>query len=235
MVRRIENQASQVSSVVLDHVGERQIVNFANSRLDPDPTWLPEDVIANADFILADVRWPEGAARALEIARERDVPSLIDAETSSEDIRHLVKLARYSVFSEGGLEMVTGLKDPELGLQRAEKESGALVAVTMGEKGSFWMEKGKMGHCPAESVKAVDTCGAGDVFHGAFAVGMVEKMDIEAAMRFAGAAAALKCTVFGGSMGAPERKAVEGLVKGDGALIVNGKNVNREGRRAVGR
>lgn len=214
MIRRIQNQTSQVSSVVVDDAGERQIVNFSSSQLDPDPAWLPEDVIANADFVLTDVRWPEGAARAMEIAREHGVPSLIDADISPMDISHLVKLARYSVFSERGLEMVTGLKDPERGLKQAEKDSGVFVAVTVGEKGSFWLEKGKMGHCPAQPIKVVDTCGAGDVFHGAFAVGMAEKMDFAGAMRFAGATAALKCMTFGGSMGVPERKAVDKLLAG---------------------
>jgi len=214
MVRRLENQASQVSSVVVDDSGERQVVNFSSSRLDPDPAWLPGEVIATADFLLTDVRWPEGAAVALEIAREHRVPSLLDADISPIDIRHLVKLARYAVFSEGGLEMVTGLKDPQRGLQQAEKDSGACVAVTVGEKGSYWLENGKMGHCPAEPIETVDTCGAGDVFHGAFAVGMVEKMSFEGAMRFAGAAAALKCMTFGGSMGVPQRKAVDKLLSG---------------------
>jgi len=214
MIRRIKNATSQVSSVVVDDTGERQIVNFSSSRLDSDPAWLPKDVIAGADFVLTDVRWPEGAARALEIARDHGVPSLIDADISPMDISHLVKMAQYSVFSEQGLEMVTGLKDPKLGLKKAEKDSGTCVAVTVGEKGSFWLEKGKMGHCPAESIKAVDTCGAGDVFHGAFAVGIVENMDFKRAMRFAGATAALKCMTFGGSMGVPERKAVDKLLAG---------------------
>jgi len=212
MSRRIKNQTSQVSSVVVDDMGERQVVNFSSSQIDPDPAWLPEEVIANGDFVLTDVRWPEGAARALKIAREHGVPSLIDADIAPVDISHLVKLAQYSVFSERGLEMVTGLRDPERGLQQAEKNSGSCVAVTMGEKGCFWLEKGKMGYCPAEPIKAVDTCGAGDVFHGAFSVGMVEKMGFKGAMRFASAAAALKCMTFGGSMGAPERKTVDKLL-----------------------
>lgn len=214
MIRRIPNATSQVSSVVVDDTGDRQIVNFSSALLDPDPAWLPHDVIAGADFILTDVRWPEGTARALEIAREYGVPSLIDADLSPVDIHPLVKRAQYAIFSEQGLERYTGLKDPESGLRKAEKESGACVAVTLGEKGSGWLEKGEMGRCPAESVKAVDTCGAGDVFHGAFAVGRVEKMTFKEAMRFAGATAALKCTRFGGSMGVPERKTVDQLLAG---------------------
>jgi len=208
MVNLIPNQSSQVSSVVVDKTGEKQIVNFSSSELDPDPGWLPEEIIAQADFVLTDVRWPEGAARALELARKHGIPSLIDADISPVDISHLVGLARYTVFSERGHEMVTGLKDLEPGLRQAEKNSGSCVAVTVGEKGCFWLENGNLEHCPAESIEPVDTCGAGDVFHGAFAVGVLEKMGVKGAIRFAGATAALKCMTFGGSVGVPDRKAV---------------------------
>ena len=218
MVRRVKNQTSQVSSVVVDDVGERQVVNFSSSRLDPDPSWLPEQLIAKADFVLTDVRWPEGAARSLKVAREHGVPSLLDADTSPTNIMHLVKLARYSVFSKSGLEMATGLKGIERGLQQAQKDSGAFVAVTLGEKGCSWLENGKMSHCAAEAIQAVDTCGAGDVFHGAFAVGLVEKMDFKKAMRFASAAASLKCMTFGGSVGVPRRSDVEELLAGKQSL-----------------
>ncbi|TIP54769.1 MAG: hypothetical protein E5X68_36445, partial [Mesorhizobium sp.] len=57
----------------------------------------------------------------------------------------------------------------------------------------------------APKVKAVDTLAAGDVFHGAFAVGLAEAMPMEEALRFASAAAALKCLRFGGRLGAPNR------------------------------
>ncbi len=60
-IHRVPGQNSQVSSVVVDDRGERQIVNFSSARLDPNPSWLPADVIASADFLLTDVRWPEGA------------------------------------------------------------------------------------------------------------------------------------------------------------------------------
>lgn len=212
MVHRVPNQSSQVSSVVVDDTGERQIVNFSSSELDPDPSWLPEDVIAGADFVLTDVRWTEGAAKALEIARKNGVPGLIDVDIAPVDISGLIKLATYAIFSEGGLSRVTGEKELLQGLKSAEKNSGACVGVTVGERGSFWLEKGLMAHCPAEPIDALDTCGAGDVFHGAFAVAMAEKMDMKQAMQFAGATAALKCLTFGGSMGVPYRKDVDRLL-----------------------
>jgi len=213
-IRFITNHSSQVSSVVVDRTGERQIINFSSKQLDPDPSWLPEDIIAGADFLLTDVRWLEGAESALRTAAKYGVPSLIDADVSPVDTRRQIGLADYAVFSERGLEMHTGEADPVRGLPIAARTSGSWVAVTAGDKGSFWLdEKGDICSCPAEQVEAIDTCGAGDVFHGAFAVAMAEKMEIDVAMRFAGATASLKCLSFGGSLGTPDRAAVDRLLK----------------------
>lgn len=206
----ISGQSSQVSSVVVDSGGERQITNFSSRHLDPDPSWLPEEIIANADFILTDVRWPEGTQEALQRASTYGVPSLIDADISPVDTSHLIGLADYAVFSEKGLQMLTGEDNLQKGLRTAQRKSGAWVAVTVGDKGSYWLDDdGVITCCPAEQVAAIDTCGAGDVFHGAFAVALAEKMKINRAMRFAGATASLKCLTFGGSLGAPDRCAVD--------------------------
>ena len=61
-------------------------------------------------------------------------------------------------------------------------------------------------------VHTVDTLGAGDVFHGAFAHAITEDQSIPSALRFASAAAALKCTRFGGAFAAPQRAEVEELL-----------------------
>ena len=60
---------------------------------------------------------------------------------------------------------------------------------------------------------AVDTLGAGDVWHGAFALRLAEGADELTAIRFASAAAALKCTRPGGRMGAPSRAEVAAFLK----------------------
>jgi len=62
-------------------------------------------------------------------------------------------------------------------------------------------------------VDAIDTLGAGDTFHGAFTMRLVETGDVIESMRFASAAAAIKCTRFGGLMGAATRAEVEAFLK----------------------
>lgn len=208
-VRFIVGQPSQVSSVTIDHSGERQIINYSSSTLDPDPDWINESHFDNADFLLTDVRWPEAAERALLLAKTLGIPSLIDADIAPIDISSLIDLATYTIFSERGLEMVSKKSNLEASLHQISKNYSTWPAVTSGDKGSFWLEKGLLQKCPAERIEAVDTCGAGDVFHGAFAVAMAEHRSLGEAMYFAGVVAALKCRTFGGSLGTPDRVTVD--------------------------
>ena len=76
----------------------------------------------------------------------------------------------------------------------------------------LWLEGGALRRMPVFMVEAVDTLGAGDSFHGAFALALAEGRDEVAAMRFGAAAAALKCTRFGGISGTPGRDEVDALL-----------------------
>src|SRR5262249_56685635 len=89
----------------------------------------------------------------------------------------------------------------------------SFLAATRGPRGTVWLdEHGELQETPAFPVHTVDTLGAGDVFHGAFALAVTEKQELRQALRFASAAAALKCTRFGGALAAPQRAEVEELL-----------------------
>ena len=77
--------------------------------------------------------------------------------------------------------------------------------MTNGPDDVLWLEGRALRRSPVFAVAAVDTLGAGDVFHGAFTLALAEGRDLAGAMRFAAAAAGLKCTRVGGSAGAPTR------------------------------
>src|SRR5207248_2808670 len=85
----------------------------------------------------------------------------------------------------------------------------AFLAVTNGPDDILWIDAGTVRSLPVFAIAAVDTLGAGDIFHGAFALALAEGSSPLAAMRFAAASAALKCTRFGGISGAPPRAEVE--------------------------
>ena len=58
-------------------------------------------------------------------------------------------------------------------------------------------------HTPAFEVDALDTTGAGDVFHGAFIVGLLQGWDLRTTALFSSAVSAVKCTQLGGRSGIP--------------------------------
>ena len=89
--------------------------------------------------------------------------------------------------------------------------------MTRGAKGTIWLdEQGEAAEMPAFPVHTVDTLGAGDIFHGAFTLAIAEGQSLPKAMRFASAAAALKCTRYGGALCRPQRAEVEALLRQTG-------------------
>jgi sugar/nucleoside kinase (ribokinase family) len=78
------------------------------------------------------------------------------------------------------------------------------VVVTLGERGVLYLEKGEVRHLPAFPVRAVDTTGAGDIFHGAFAYGVLQGWALAEVVRFAAMTAALSVTRPGARASIPE-------------------------------
>ncbi|WP_426956371.1 PfkB family carbohydrate kinase [Muricoccus radiodurans] len=202
-----------LSAVIVDKRGERSIVTYRGEGLPTDPGRLPLELIEEADSLLCDPRWPEGAEAAFRRAQERGVPSAMDAEKSEARILHaLVPLTDHAIFAKTGLSIFHSGK-PEEGLARALKAGPLkLAAVTLGEHGTLWMtpEMEKPATQPAFPVDATNTTGAGDVFHGAFALAIGEGMETEAALRFASAAGALRAR----DGETPDRAAVDKLLEG---------------------
>lgn len=210
MLRRVRGGRSTASSILIDGRGERLIVPFYDPHLDPDPAWLPLTTLGRFAGVLVDTRWPAGAAAVLQAARTKRVPTLLDADTTPQDVMaQLAPLATHVVFAEPALAAFTGMADPDRGLEEAARRLVGFVGVTLGAQGFRWIENRTVRSLPAPQVEAVDTLGAGDTFHGAFALGLAEGRTVEAAGRFACAAAALKCTRFGGRSGTPTRREVD--------------------------
>jgi len=204
---------SSTSAILIDARGERLIVSYRGTALAAPADWLPLDQIGAAGALLADVRWPQGSVAALRAARRAGIPSVIDADTAEPATLHaLAGEAEYAVFSEPGLACFAGAGEVEGGLRRALASGARLAAVTQGERGVYWIEAGAaqgLRHVPAFEVAVVDTLAAGDVFHGAFALELARGKAPAEALRFAAAAAAIKCTRPGGRSGSPARQEVE--------------------------
>jgi sulfofructose kinase len=202
-----------VSAVLVDPVGERSIYAYRGEGLGTEPDWLPLHLIDTAQAFLCDPRWPEGAARALDHARARGVPSVIDGEKSETRIlKDLIPRVDHAVFSEPGLANYMPGRRVAEALAAAIDAGCAVAAVTQGEKGTLWMTRGDTlpRRMPAFRVQATNTTGAGDVYHGAYALAVAEGQTVEAAIRFASAAGALRAR----DGATPTRAMVEELLRG---------------------
>jgi len=96
-------------------------------------------------------------------------------------------------------------------LKNLFKLKNKFYAVTLGEKGVMWIENHQVYLCKPLKIKVVETNGAGDVFHGAFAYSVDQNNDISHAIKFATAAATLKCTKKGGTRTLPSLSSVNKL------------------------
>jgi len=201
---------SAVSAAMIDAAGERQIVNFPGEALAGEPGALDGIVPA---AVLVDVHWPEAALAGLALARSAGVPGVVDAEKPAPGA--VLEAATHVAFSRSGLSAFTGTGDKESALAAAADRLDAWICVTDGAAGVSHMSGDGVKTIPAFPVRAVDTLGAGDVWHGAFALRLAEGADETTAVRFANAAAALKCAGAGGGRAAPDRDAVETLLEDD--------------------
>lgn len=176
-------------------------------------TLLPEEVnaalIKQSDLLNFDGHQTAAAIRAAEIARESGTTVLLDAGTLTDGIERLIELSDIIIASEKFAERYTGTPDTEESLKRFFGKNSKFVAVTLGNKGSIGFDGKKFYRQAAFAVEVVDTTGAGDVFHGAFAYKYVNGGGWNECLRFAAAVSALKCTKFGGRTGIPDLQTVE--------------------------
>jgi sulfofructose kinase len=172
---------------------------------------LPEaSLIRSIRVLLVDAHGLPGMLRAARIAREAGIPVVGDFEKPKPPpfeellslVDHLIiprELARELSGKSGESEIVRALLHP----------SRSVVVVTAGEEGS-WYASAETGqsvfHQPAFGIDTVDTTGCGDVFHGAYAAGLVWGTAVSERVRFASAVAALKATSQGGQKGIPTRE-----------------------------
>lgn len=212
-LRTFPGTTSSHSAVIVDAQGERLVVGYRGTALRAPADWLPLAHIGSAEAVLADVRWPDGSEAALRKARDAGKPSILDAEIAEAPIlERLVRAADHVLFSERGLESWSQ-GDREAGLRKAIALGARVAAVTRGASGVDWIEgAGPCHHLDAFKVNVVDTLAAGDVFHGAYTLAVSRHIPVADAMKFASAAAAIKCTRAGGRKGAPTRAEVEGFL-----------------------
>jgi len=203
-----------ISAVMIDPSGERTIVTFRDPKLWhvklPDTGTLLED----CDAILTESRAAEFCTDLCAEAVRRGIPVIVDVDRAMSLREGLLNASTHLVFSSEPLQETADVSDDGQALKKIARLTKSFLAGTRGPRGTIWLdEQGQLQETPAFPVHTVDTLGAGDVFHGAFALAITEGQELREALRFASAAAALKCTRFGGAFAAPQRPEVQALLR----------------------
>jgi sugar/nucleoside kinase (ribokinase family) len=202
-----------ISNIMIDPSGERTIVTFRDPEL-----WkvrLPDtdELLKDCSAILTENRCAEFCTDLCAEARRRGIPVIVDVDRPMSLREGLLTASSHLVFSSEPLQITADVTDDAQALKKIAKLTPSFLAGTRGPRGTIWLDEHQGIHeTPAFPVHTVDTLGAGDVFHGAFALAITEKQELREALRFASAAAALKCTRFGGAFAAPQRAEVEELL-----------------------
>jgi sugar/nucleoside kinase (ribokinase family) len=211
-VVRVAGATAPVSGIMIDGSGERMIATHRDRRIESARATDPDALLMDVVLLLADNRFPDYVRPICQAARRRGLSVVLDADRPTVEDDPLFAIASHVIFSAECLRATTGLSDLAAGLERMAARSKAFLAVSDGPGPVRYMAEGAVRTMPVFRVEAIDTLAAGDVFHASIALALAEGRDEVAAMRFGAAAAALKCTRFGGSMGAPKRAEVEAFL-----------------------
>ena len=203
-----------ISAIMIDPSGERTIVTFRDPELWKVTLSPSETLLHDCAAILTESRCAAFCTDLCAEACRRGIPVIVDVDRAMSLREGLLTASTHLIFSSEPLQETAGVADDGAALRKIAGLTSSFLAGTRGPRGTIWLdEQGQLQETPAVPVHTVDTLGAGDVFHGAFALAITENQDLRQALRFASTAAALKCTRFGGAFAAPQRAEVEELLR----------------------
>jgi len=219
-VLRNDDVPSGIALITVDERGENSIsvASGANALLSAADIERAAEAFAAADILLLQLESPlETVAAAVREAKKRGVPVILNPAPARDLGDELLRLVTVLTPNEHEAELLTGITvRDERGAREAAlrlRDRGPeTVIITMGDRGAFVSAPGFEGPSAAFKVVPVDTTAAGDVFNGALAVAMAEKLPLPEALRFAQAAAAISVTRPGAQPSAPNRPAIDAFL-----------------------
>jgi sulfofructose kinase len=201
----VKGTLSSQSHIFEDKHGERMLAVFNEKKLLNEKT-LPNFNFTNEQTYLIDTHWIEAAHYVAKNTYDRGIKCVVDLDnfTKSQALEETINYSSHPIFSEIGLLQFTNDKSVIDSLKSLYKSNNKFYAVTLGSKGVYWIDNGRVFHCSAPKINALETNGAGDVFHGAFARFIHANKTIQESIELATAAASLKCSRSGGIRSIPD-------------------------------
>ena len=203
----IAGKRSSIGYVMIDPVKSTR-TKFPYKNNLPDIEWNEEkaDLIRNACLLHIDGTNYNNSMTAARIAREAGVTVSLDGCSRKRDPALNAELARMAdilIMNEFYPYYTSGMDTLEEAMKFFEGTGPKIIISTRGRNGCITLIDGKLKEFPAFKVNAVDTTGAGDVFHGGFIAAYLRGYSLEDCIRYASAVAAIKCLKIGGRDGIP--------------------------------
>jgi sulfofructose kinase len=221
-IRVIRGVPNQYGYIIVDQAtGERTVFWDRDLRLTVQPEELKPTAVTSARLLHLDGCDVEAALVAARFARRARIPVLADLDTVYKKVEKLFSYLDYLIASTHFLPAVTGHADPFRVLENMAREYRVgTPGMTLGRDGALVYHEGRFIYSPGFVVETVDTTGAGDVFHGAFAYALLAGWDMARILDFSNAMAALNCTALGARGGIKSQAEAERLMA-TGARHVN--------------
>lgn len=191
-----------LSAVLVKPDGKRALINYKG-----DTRALPADSIdfagIKAKVVLFDGHEPHLSLALLQQLGHGAIPTVLDAGSVHDGTTELMDKVDYLVCSEKFARQIAG--DESIALT-VLANSAPNVVITLGERGLIWRRGTETGSLSAPPINVIDTTGAGDAFHGAFAAAVAAGMGWNEILRYASAAGAFCCSRLGARPGLPDRE-----------------------------
>ena len=195
---------SQFAFIMVDAASGARTILWTRGTVSPiESSEVDLDLVAAARVLLVDSLEQVAALAAARAARDAGVPVIIDAGTLRDGVAELLPLCDFIVASEVFARQISDGGNVERALRTIFAGGPAAAVVTLGERGCAALSGDGMIEVPGFPVRAIDTTGAGDVFHGAFLFTVLQGWDLNRMCLFSNAVAAMKCRRPGGRAGIP--------------------------------
>ena len=198
------NASNQFALIIVEaSSGDRTILWHRDDRLMFRPGELRKEEVCAGKMIQLDGHDIRAAIQCAQWAREAGIPTVLDADKVEPLTPELIRNLDFVVTSSRFPGLFTGISDREKAFVELQKHTSAFLCTTLGPEGAMALVEGEILHVKGFKINAVDTTGAGDVFHAGFVYGLLQQWEVSEILRFANAAAALKCRDLGGRSGIP--------------------------------
>lgn len=202
LVRR--NTRHPVAVILIDAVnGERAVLGDSVPAMTLGPQELPQAALTAGRVLLMDAADPATAILAARWAKAAGVLTVLDIDVPGPGIDEVLVVTDVLITAREFVERLTGRRDLRAALRDAARRGPWFVGVTLGAGGALALVHGASHYVPAFRVRVVDSTGAGDIFHAGSIYGLLHGWSVPDTLRFAAAAAALKCERLGGRPGIP--------------------------------